>query len=250
MRYVPIKDEAQQAILVIHRVRKGIVNEQNRIANRLRGLLAEFGVVIPVGLRALKREWPGVREAHAQSIPAMAWAEFDALFAQLGRLHTEIPAHDRKISAHVRQDVRARRIATLNGIGEITASAIVATVGNARDFKNGRQFAAWLGLTPRQSSTGGKTTLGRITKRGDIYLRTLLVHRARSELRYVPDREDAKSLWAGKLLREKSWNETAVALANKHARIVWALLAKAPEGVEPGGDDAVDISDYIEDEAA
>ena len=108
----------------------------------------------------------------------------------------------------------------------MTASAIVATVGNAHEFKNGRQFAAWLGMTPRQSSTGGKRRLGRITKRGDVYLRTLLVHGARSELRLTNRRTDKKSRWAETLKQTKSWNKTAVALANKHARIVWAMLAK------------------------
>lgn len=106
-----------------------------------------------------------------------------------------------------------------------TASALVATIGNGRDFKNGRQFAAWLGLTPRQYSTGGKSRLGRISKRGDVYLRTLLVHGARSELRYTAARDDRKSRWAEHLKQSKSWNKAAVALANKHARIAWALLA-------------------------
>jgi transposase len=255
MRYVPIKDAAQQAILIIHRVRKGVVGEQNRVANRLRGLLAEFGVVVNTGLDSLKRDWKKVRQDKAEVVPAMAWVELDALYARLEALHTEILAYDRKIRAHVRQDPRARRIATLNGIGPITASAIVATVGNARDFKNGRQFAAWLGLTPRQFSTGGKTVLGKITKRGDIYLRTLLIHGARSELMHVHERADAKSVWALKLREEKSWNKVAVALANKHARIVWAMLAKETKPEEPVPDsesaaDVVDISDYVEEQAA
>ena len=255
MRYVPIKDDAQQAILVIHRVRKGLVGEQNRVANRLRGLLAEFGIVIHIGLQNLRRDWRTIRQDKADIVPTMAWVELDALYARLEVLHTEILAYDRKIKAHVRQDERAQRIATLNGIGPITASAIVATVGNARDFKNGRQFAAWLGLTPRQFSTGGKTILGKITKRGDIYLRTLLIHGARSELMHVHERADAKSLWALKLREEKSWNKAAVALANKHARIVWALLAKDTRTEFPDPDrevpeEVVDISDYVEEQAA
>jgi len=254
MRYVPIKDDAQQAILVIHRVRKGLVGEQNRVANRLRGLLAEFGVVINAGLDSLKRDWRTVRQEKADLVPTMAWVELDALYVRLEALHIDILAYDRKIKAHVRQDERARRIATLNGIGPITASAIVATVGNARDFRNGRQFAAWLGLTPRQFSTGGKTVLGKITKRGDIYLRTPLIHGARSELMHVHERADAKSVWALKLREEKSWNKAAVALANKHARIVWAMLAKESPVPDPEDTsdkpadptDVVDISDYVE----
>jgi transposase len=226
MRFVPVKDKDQQAVLVIHRVRKGLVNEQNRTANRLRGLLAEYGIIIPKGLDKLRRVWFGQRQANADAVPALAWLEFDALYAQLTALHQQILSYDRKIKAHVKQDRRAQRIAELNGVGPATASAIVATIGNGHDFRNGRQFAAWLGLTPRQSSTGGKTTLGRITKRGDQYLRTLLVHGARSELMHVHRRSDAKSRWAHRLREQKSWNQAAVALANKHARMIWAILSK------------------------
>ena len=125
-----------------------------------------------------------------------------------------------------KDDARAQRIMQLNGVGEITASAIVSTVGDASVFKNGRQFAAWVGLTPREYSTGGKQRLGHISKRGDVYLRTLLVHGARSELMLTHKRSDKKSVWAEKLKTTKSWNKTAVALANKHARIIWALLTK------------------------
>jgi len=226
MRFVPVKDEEQQAALVVHRIRKALVNEQNRGANRLRGLLAEFGVVIPKGLRTLHRDWLRVRQEKSDWVPDAAWIEFDPLYARLGELHQQILAYDRKIKAHIKQDRRAARIAQISGVGATTASAIVATIGNGHDFKNGRQFAAWLGLTPRQSSTGGKTSLGRITKRGDRYLRTLLVHGARSELKYVHRREDPKSRWAYKLRQDKSWNKAAVALANKHARMIWAILAK------------------------
>lgn len=126
----------------------------------------------------------------------MAWVELDALYARLEALYSQILAYDRKIKSRVRQDPRAGRIATLHGIGPITASAIVATVANVPDFKNGRQFAAWPGLAPHQFSTGGKTVLGKITKRGDIYLRTLLIHRARSELIHVHERVDVKNLGA------------------------------------------------------
>jgi transposase len=193
MRFIPIKDEHQQAILVVHRIRKGIVNEQTRTANRLRGLLAEFGIVIPKGLRALHRDWQMVRQEKSDWVPVAAWIEFDRLYTKLGELHTDILSYDRKIKAHLKVDKRAARLAEITGVGTITASANVATIGNGHDFKNGRQFAAWLGLTPRQYSTGGKTVLGRITKRGDRYLRTLLVHGARSELNYVARRSDDKS---------------------------------------------------------
>ncbi len=226
MRFVPIKDPEQQAMLLIHRVRKSIVNEQNRVANQLRGLLAEFGVVMPHGLESIKRVWTSVRQRHADLVPMLAWQELDKLYGRLGELHTEILSYDRRINAHVRADARARRLTEIHGVGPITASAIVATVGNGRDFKNGRQFAAWLGLTPKQFSTGGRTILGRITKRGDTYIRTLLIHGGRSELMYVHRREDPKSQWATRLRGTKPWNKAAVALANKHARMIWSILAK------------------------
>lgn len=227
MRFVPIKDEDQQAVLLVHRIRRGLVREQTRTANQLRGLLAEFGVVLPRGLDRLKREWLGMRQRESDRVPALAWAELDALYRRLGQLHIDISAYDRKIRDHVRRDERAQRLCEISGVGRITASAVVATVGNGRDFKNGRQFAAWLGLVPGQCSSGGRNSLGRITKRGDVYLRTLLVHGARAELKYVHRRDDPKSQWAQKLKSDKPWNKAAVALANKHARHVWAALAHA-----------------------
>jgi len=225
MRFVPIKDEDQQAILLVHRIRQGRVREQTRTANQLRGLLAEFGIVLPRGLSTLKREWSRMRQREEARVPALAWTELDALYRRLGELHAEILAYDRKIRDHVRRDPRAQRLCEISGIGRITASAVVATVGNGRDFKNGRQFAAWLGLVPSQCSSGGCNSLGRITKRGDVYLRTLLVHGARAELKYVHRHRDPKSCWAQKLKDNKPWNKVAIALANKHARHVWATLA-------------------------
>ena len=226
MRFVPTKDIDQQAILLIHRRRKQLVNDHTSTANQIRGFLAEFGVVLPKGINTLKNQWPTARKLYADNVPEIAWAEIDPLFSHLLHLHQQILAYDRKVKALNRKDERIQRIMEINGVGQITASAIVATVGNATLFKNGRQFAAWLGLTPREYSTGGKTRLGRISKRGDVYLRTLLVHGARSELMFIHKRKDNKSQWAEHLQETKSWNKTAVALANKHARIIWAILAK------------------------
>jgi len=226
MRFVPIKSEHQQAILVIHRRRQAIVAQHTRTANQLRGLLAEFGIIAPKGVNTLKRQWHQFRLQQADQVPLLAWEELDALYIQLLDLHQQLLAYERKIKALNRADDRIQRLMQIQGVGPITASAIVATVGNATVFKNGRQFAAWLGLTPREYSTGGKPRLGRISKRGDTYLRTLLVHGARSELMLTPKHHDRESLWAEKLKETKSWNKTAVALANKHARIIWALLAK------------------------
>lgn len=229
MRFVPIKDQDQQAVLIIHRRRRTAVTEHTRTANQIRGFLAEFGVIAPKGVNTLKRQWPQLRMAHADDVPPLAWEEIDQLFDHMRQVHLQILAYERKINALNRVDARAQRIMEISGVGPITASAVVATVGDASLFKNGRQFAAWLGLTPKEHSTGGKIRLGRISKRGDKYLRTLLVHGARSELMLTHKRIDNKSQWAERLKEKKSWNKTAVALANKHARIIWALLAKNEE---------------------
>lgn len=226
MRFVPVKSPEQQAILIVHRRRTAVVAEHTRAINQMRGILAEFGIVLGKGPATLKRQWYELRQRHADTVPALAWDELDMLHGTVDRLHQRILAYDRQVKAFARDDSRARRLAEVNGIGPVTASALVATVGNAHEFRNGRQFAAWLGLTPRQSSTGGKSRLGRISKRGDVSLRTLLVHGARSELMHTARRSDRKSCWAETLKQGKSWNKVAVALANKHARIAWAILAK------------------------
>lgn len=226
MRFVPVKDAQQQAILVVHRCRRAAVTQHTRLANQLRGLLAEFGIVVPQGVASLKRQWQELRLRYADRVPLLAWEMLDGLFDQLREQHQLILRYERQLTALDRDNPAVKRLQTIQGVGPLTASAIVATVGNARLFKNGRQFAAWLGLTPREYSTGGKPRLGRISKRGDAYLRTLLVHGARSELMHTARRDDQKSRWAEKLKATRGWNKAAVALANKHARIIWAMLAK------------------------
>lgn len=201
MRFVPVKSEESQAVLTVHRVRESVVAERTGVANQMRGLLMEFGIVIPKGLRELRRTWGEVLKRHAERLPSLGVEEFRALFARLLELDARITEYDRKI-------------------------ARLARASEAKLFKNGRQFAAWLGLTPRQYSTGGKTRLGRISKRGDRYLRTLLVHGARSMLLLTAKKLDRKSRWAEGLKARKPWNKVAVALAAKHARILWAMLAR------------------------
>ena len=226
MRFVPIKSAEQQAILIVHRCRRAAVTHHTRLANPLRGLLAEFGIIVPNGVATLKRQWPELRLRHARRLPLLAWEMLGGLFDQLCQQHQLILRYERQIAALNRDNPAVRRLQDIQGVGPLTASAIVATVGNARLFKNGRQFAAWLGLTPREYSTGGRPRLGRISKHGDRYLRTLLVHGARSELMHTAKRDDHKSLWAEQLKASRGWNKAAVALANKHARIIWAMLAK------------------------
>ncbi|MGH8644129.1 MAG: IS110 family transposase, partial [Gammaproteobacteria bacterium] len=226
MRFVPVKSEESQAVLTVHRVRESVVAERTGVANQMRGLLMEFGIVIPKGLRELRRTWGEVLKRHAERLPFLGVEEFRALFARLLELDARLAEYDRKIARLARASEAASRLMRIEGIGPITASGVVATVSDAKLFKNGRQFAAWLGLTPRQYSTGGKTRLGRISKRGDRYLRTLLVHGARSMLLLTAKKLDRKSRWAEGLKARKPWNKVAVALAAKHARILWAMLAR------------------------
>ena len=225
MRFVPVKSAEQQALLTLHRVRYGFVVERTAIINRLRGLMAEFGVVLPLRAVAVRRL---AREA-AEALPELARCAIADLLEQLGLLDARIDGYDRQIEAQARLSEPARRLMQIRGIGATTALAIVATVGDAREFKNGRQFAAWIGVVPSQHSTGGKARLGRISKRGDAYLRNLLVQGARSVLHTAAGRDDRLSRWVLELQRRRGYYRTLVAIANKNARIAWALLARRKE---------------------
>jgi len=222
MRFVPVKSVEQQALLALHRVRQGFVVERTAIINRLRGLMTEFGVVLPLRSVTVRREAARAAEA----LPELARAAIDDLLEQLRLLDERIEAYDRRLEAQARLSQAARRLMKIRGIGPITALAIVATVGDAREFKNGRQFAAWIGLVPGQYSTGGKTRLGHISKRGDAYLRNLLVQGARSVLQTAAQHQDRLSRWAIELQTRRGYYRTLVAIANKNARIAWALLAR------------------------
>jgi len=229
MHFVAVKSVEQQAVLAVHRLRQGLVEERTALANRVRGLLTEYGVVVGVGLDRLRRALPEILEDGANGIPGIAREVFADAEQLLRELDTRLAAYDRRIAALARASTPVPRLMKMEGVGPVTATAIVATVGNATVFKNGRQFAAWLGLTPRQQSTGGKPRLGAMTKHGDVSLRTLLIHGARAVLRVTAHRRDAKSRWAERLRRRRPDNVAAVALAAKHARIIWALLARAQE---------------------
>jgi transposase len=225
MRFVPVKSAEQQALLALHRVRHGFVVERTAIINRLRGLMAEFGVVLPLRAVTVRRQAAQAAEA----LPQLARGAIGDLLEQLRALDERIEAYDRQIEQQAKLSEPAQRLMAIRGIGATTALAIVATVGNAREFKNGRQFAAWIGLVPNQHSTGGKPRLGHISKRGDSYLRNLLVQGARSVLHTAAGREDRLSRWALKLQDRRGYYRTLVAIANKNARIAWALLARDQE---------------------
>jgi len=226
MRFVAVKSVEQQAVLAVHRVRQGLVEERTALGNRLRGLLAEYGVVVGTGLDRLRRALPEILEDGANTIPGIAREVFADAEQHLRQLDARIATYDRRIAALAKASAPAQRLMKVEGVGPVTATALVASVGDAKVFHNGRQFAAWLGLTPRQHSTGGKQRLGAMTKHGDVCLRTLLIHGARAVLRVSPLRSDAKSRWVQTLRQRRPDNVAAVALAAKTARISWALLAR------------------------
>ena len=229
MRFVPVKTVEQQAVLTVHRARELLVTERTAVAHQIRGLLLEYGIAIAAGIQRLRRELPGVLNAEDEALPLLARTVVTELQARLLELDERITGHDRQIAQVARQNDAAKRLMQVEGVGPITATAVVATVGDAKAFHQGRQFAAWLGLVPKQFSTGGKPLLGRITKRGNVYLRTLLIHGARSVLQFTSQRTDAKSCWVETVRRRRGDNIAAVALAAKHARILWALLARGQE---------------------
>jgi len=222
MRFVPVKSTEQQALLAVHRVRQGFVVERTALINRLRGLMSEFGVVLALRSVTVRRQ----AAQAAEQLPELARGAIGDLLEQLRVLDERIAKYDKQIEAQARLSEPARRLMQIRGIGPTTALAIVATVGDAREFKNGRQFAAWIGLVPAQHSTGGKSRLGHISKRGDAYLRNLFVQGARSVLQVAGAHQDRLSRWALELQQRRGYYRALVAIANKNARIAWALLAK------------------------
>ena len=207
MRFVPVKSTEQQALLAMHRVRYGFVVERTAVINRLRGLMTEFGVVLPLRSVTVRRE----AASAAEKLPELARRAVADLLEQLQLLDGRIERYDREIEVQAKLSEPARRLMQIRGIGPTTALAIVATVGDAREFKNGRQFAAWIGLVPNQYSSGGKSRLGHISKRGDAYLRNLLVQGARSVLQTAAAHDDRLSRWALKLQDRRGYYRTLVA---------------------------------------
>ena len=229
MRFVPIKDEEQQAVLTAHRARSLLVSERTALVNQIRGLLTEYGVVMVQGVATVRKRLPEILEDGENGLPALAREVFAELYERLCGVDSRIADYDGRIARLARSSTSAQRLMQVEGVGPLTATALVATVGDGRQFRHGRQFAAWLGLVARQRSSGGKARHGRITKRGDVYLRTLLVHGARALMRHLAGREDRKSRWVLAVKERRGFNKAAVALAAKHARILWVLLAQDRE---------------------
>jgi transposase len=223
MRFVPIKNVEQQTVLSLHRVRQGFIRARTAQANQIRGLLGEYGVVVPQGIAHIALRVPDLIEDATNDLPGAFRQLIERLLEHLKLLDRQVGEIETQIKAWHRDDEISRRLEQVPGIGPITASALAATVGDAKNFDNGRQLAAWLGLVPRQHSTGGKAKLLGMSKRGDAYLRTLLIHGARSVIYRATQRNDPDS-WLVKLTKRRNANVAAVAQANKTARIVWALL--------------------------
>jgi len=226
MRFVPVKNVEQQSVLALHRARQGFVTARTAQVNQIRGLLYELGIVIPKGVRQLKQQLPLILEDAENDIPGTSRALFARLFEHFHALDEHVHDLENQIKAWHRDSEASRRLERVPGIGPLTASALVASIGDAKCFKNARQLAAWLGLVPRQFSSGGKDRLLGISKRGDTYLRTLLIHGARAVLFHRMRRPTDSDGWLMKLLARRNSNVAAVALANKNARVVWALLAQ------------------------
>ena len=224
MRFVPMKSEEQQSVLMLHRVRELLIRQRTMLVNALRGHLAEFGIVARQGIAGAGILIALVEDGDHDLIPPLARVALLPMIEQLREVHEKVGGLDRQIHAWHRSNELSRRLETIPGIGPITASAIAATVTDASLFKSGRQLAAWLGLVPRQNSSGGKERLGRISKQGDPYIRRLLVVGAHAVLRFSRKAKAAPTRWAAELLARKPYNVVAIALANKMARIAWALM--------------------------
>jgi transposase len=225
MRFVALKTTEQQALIAIHRARQGFVSARTAQSNQLRGLLSEFGIVMPKGISTLQRRMPQILEDAENGLLGSSRELFARLYTHFKELDRQVDELEGQIKAWHRGNIASRRLEAIPGIGPLSASALVASIGDAKAFKNGRQLAAWLGLVPRQHSSGGKELLLGISKRGDTYLRTLLIHGARSVLLSLKRHAHQGEGWLARLAARRNANIAAVALANKNARIIWALLA-------------------------
>jgi transposase len=229
MRFVPVKQLAQQDIQALHRVRERLVKARTALVNEIRGLLSEYGIVLPQSITKFRTSVVRQLEDEQVKLTPLSTEMFWHLYDEFLALEQRVAYYNEKLQAIARAHPVCQRVQAIPGVGPLTATAILAAVPDATHFKNGRQLAAWLGLVPREHSTGGKPRLLGISKHGDVYLRTLLVHGARATLRWVDTKHDDRSRWLRALIARRGKNRAAVALANKNARIVWALLAHDQE---------------------
>jgi transposase len=226
MRFVPIKSCEQQGVMSLHRVREGLKEERTACINRIRGVLAEFGLVFGKSPKAVRAVLCDVIEDAANELSTTARLVVQRALEHWRQLDEHLRWCDRQVGQHVRSSPAAKRAAKVTGIGELGASAFTAGVGEFKQFKSGHQFSAWLGIVPRQNSSGGKPSLGRITKRGDDYLRTLLIQGAKAAVMSAAKRDDPISRWLVQLTARVGWQKACVAMANKNARILWAVMTR------------------------
>jgi len=226
MRFVPVKSPEQQGIMSLHRIREGFKEERTSCINRIRGVLAEFGLVFAKSPKALRADLADVLEDASNELSGTARLVLKEAFEHWRALDDKLLWCDQQIGRHVRSSNDAKRAAKIIGIGELTASAMTASVSDIKQFKNGAQLGAWLGLVPSQNSSGGKLSLGRITKRGDDYLRTLLIQGAKSAVMSAHKRDDPISKWLVQLKDRIGWQKACIAMANKNARILWAVMTR------------------------
>lgn len=226
MRFVSINSVDQQDIQIIHRVRERLVREKVALMNQIRGLILEYGVAFQKGKTSIEKCLPSVLSSEITELTAMSKQLFTELLGELRGIKEKLVEYDQKIQAIHKSHPVCQRLATIPGVGPLTATAIMASVGDPKFFRNGRQLSAYLGLVPRQHSTGGKDRLLGISKRGDPYIRKLLIHGARTVVQWVDGKTDSKSEWLKKLIIRRGINRATVALANKNARVIWVLMTK------------------------
>jgi transposase len=229
MRFVPIKRVEQQDLQALHRVRERLIKARTALVNEIRGLLNEYGIILPQGITKFRKLIVQTLEAGQAQLTPCSRELFWQLYEEFLALDQRLASYDEKLVAIGQAHPECQRLQTIPGIGPVSATALIAAIGDATQFKNGRQLAAWLGLVPKEHSTGGKPRLLGISKHGDVYLRTLLIHGARATLRWIETKPDDRSRWLRALIARRGKNRAAVALANKNARIVWALLVHHQE---------------------
>lgn len=222
MRFVSIKSVEQQDIQALHRYRQRLIQGRTALVNQIRGLLTEYGIVIPQGITFLRLRLPQILDDQENELSSLSREIFNTLYQELRIADQRIKDLDKRIMLLCKESTNCQRLMKVEGIGPLSASALISAIGDIHAFKNGRHLAAWLGLVPRQHSSGGKQTLLGISKRGDRYLRTLLIHGARAFISFAK----RKSVWLEALIKRCGKQKAYVALANKNARVVWALLAK------------------------
>lgn len=223
MRFVPVKTQAQQVVLALHRMRAQLMKTRIMQTNEMRGLLYEFGVVLPEGHAALLKALPQALAQAQQRLPAMFIESLDEQVRRIRQIEADIGSIERRLSQLMRESPSCQAVAQIPGVGLLTATAIVATMGSPAGFRNARDFAAWVGLVPKQTGTGGRVKQLGISKRGDTYVRTLIIHCARS---IVSSPRAQQWPWLAQLLKRRPARVAITALANKLARTIWAVLAK------------------------